>query len=185
MRYWMNPEIDILGQTQHDCCDHPEISTLRQTHCDVDHLHSASGLVIVSVIFRPSLSERIVTAAWRHQSHVTLLLKVAVSQYTHILHVVPEQLVVTSAGASQITCDSTLNPRNRAVTLFGVREAAPRSRNFKIREIEFFLGVCPRAGCDRNISAEYRCVTRNRTRYTSVYVQLFVVVVVLPFSPVF
>ena len=30
------------------------------------------------------------------------------------------------------------------------REAAPRSRNFKIREIEILLGVCPRAGCDKN-----------------------------------
>ena len=30
MRYWMNPEIDILGQTQHDCCDHPEIEELRE-----------------------------------------------------------------------------------------------------------------------------------------------------------
>ena len=53
------------------------------------------------------------------------------------------------------------------------RESAPRSRNFKIREIEFFLGVCPRAGFDRNISAEYQYVTHNRTRYTSAYVQLF------------
>ena len=75
-----HPEIHTGTDTTHDCCGHPEISTLGQTHCDVDHLHSASGLVIVPVIFRPSLSERIVTAAWRHQSHVTLLLKVAVSQ---------------------------------------------------------------------------------------------------------
>ena len=55
-----------------------------------------------------SLSEHISTDSWRHQSHVTLLLKVAVSQCTHISHVVPEQLVVTSAGAPQIICDSTL-----------------------------------------------------------------------------
>ena len=52
MRYWMNPEIDILGQTQHDCCDHPEISTLRRTHWNVDRLHFASGLVI-SIVFDP------------------------------------------------------------------------------------------------------------------------------------
>ena len=66
-----------------------------------------------------------------------------------------------------------------------IREAAPRSRNFKLREIEFFLGVCPRAGCDRNISAEYRCVTRNRTRYTSVYVQLFFLLLFSLFLPYF
>ena len=45
-----------------------------------------------------SLSEHIATDSWRHQSHVTLLLKVAVSQRTHISHVAPEQLAVTSAG---------------------------------------------------------------------------------------
>ena len=61
----MNPEIEILRQTQHmivtthteadttyDCCDHPEISTLRRTHCNVDRLHFASGLVI-SIVFDP------------------------------------------------------------------------------------------------------------------------------------
>ena len=31
-----------------------------------------------------------------------------------------------------------------------VREAAPRSRNFKIREIEFFLGVCASAAIYKN-----------------------------------
>ena len=37
-----------------------------------------------------SLSEHIATDSWRHQSHVTLLLKVAVSQSTHISYVVPD-----------------------------------------------------------------------------------------------
>ena len=46
-------EIDILeADTASDCCDHPEIGTLRRTHCTVDRLHFASGLVI-SIVFDP------------------------------------------------------------------------------------------------------------------------------------
>ena len=60
------------------------------------------------------------------------------------------------------------------------RDAASRSRKFKIREVEFFLGVCPRGGCDRNISAEYQCVTHNRTIYERLRAVIFVVVVGQP-----
>ena len=98
---WVSPEIGILGQTKHDCCDHPEIRTLRRTHCNFVRLHFASGLVISIVFDRwSSLSEHIATDSWRHRSDVTLLLKVSVSQSTHISYVVPEQLAVTGAGTS-------------------------------------------------------------------------------------
>ena len=40
------------ADTTYDCCDHPEIGTLRRTHCTVGGLHFASGLVI-SVAFDP------------------------------------------------------------------------------------------------------------------------------------
>ena len=40
------------ADTTYDCCDHPEIGTLRRTHCNVDRLHFASGLVI-SIVFDP------------------------------------------------------------------------------------------------------------------------------------
>ena len=52
MRYWINPERHTEADTTYDCCDHPEIGTLRRTHCNVDRLHFASGLVI-SIVFDP------------------------------------------------------------------------------------------------------------------------------------
>ena len=46
-------EIDILeADTASDCSDHPEIGTLRRSHCTDDRLYFASDLVI-SIVFDP------------------------------------------------------------------------------------------------------------------------------------
>ena len=98
--------------TTYDCCDHPEIGTLRRTHCHVDRMplpmllvtpstsvpilyeecHGYDDVTATSAVFTShpvsswsqwsltQFSELIATDSWRHQSQVTLLLKVAVSQ---------------------------------------------------------------------------------------------------------